>query len=129
MYLKNAIDGFILARTAEGVSPYTVKIYQWGLCRFMNYFDNHDINQITQNDIRSYFHHLQTTTHLPPESLKMALRTIHAFYSWAEIEINVNRPDKVIRLAPSNAKDIFPYTQDEIKSLIKACEYTATSQV
>jgi integrase/recombinase XerD len=128
MYLKNALNGFILARIADGVSPSTINIYKLGLYRFTEFLKNPDVDAISQDHIRSYFHFLQTSSQLSQESLKMVLRTIQAFYTWAEVEINIKRPDRVTKLASSTSKEILPFSQDEIKSLIKACENISLSK-
>jgi len=51
MYLINALEGFILSRTADGVSPHTVNIYKWGLYRFAEYLKNPDIENISRGRI------------------------------------------------------------------------------
>jgi len=70
------------------------------------------------------------TSPLSRRSVENIWTAIRSFYNWAEAELSIPRdarPDiglKRPRYAPS---EIDPYTEDELKALLKACEYTTAA--
>jgi integrase len=45
------------------------------------------------------------------------------FNKWAERDLGIGRPDLSIKMPDWESKDIVPYTEEEIKTLLEASEY------
>ncbi len=126
MKFKQAVEGFMISRVAEGVSQHTVIIYKWGFKKFFEFFgDEIDLLDIKEDEIRKFFHYIQTSTELSPESIKMEARVIHAFYTWATEELEINRPDKFLKLRLAIGRQTIPFNKEEIQQLMKACSYSS----
>lgn len=73
MLLTIAIEGFILARRAEGASPDTIRAYRWGLSKLTNFLGEIGADSVSPDDLKRYFIHLRTTD-LSEASLQIAWR-------------------------------------------------------
>jgi integrase/recombinase XerD len=125
MKFSTALEGFYLSRTAEGKSPETVKIYRWSLVPLCEFLGDPEVESVSTQQLRSYLAQLTTAGKLSALSIQMVHRCIRAFYSWAEVDLELpRRPDKVIRKPEGKGEEIQPFTLSEVDKLLKGCEYT-----
>jgi integrase/recombinase XerD len=132
MKLEKAIEGFRLVSLAEGMSPRTMDGYEWALGRLTKFLDNQgtgnpEVEEIQPADMRRFFLYLRTETDLAPASIRSIWRTIRSFYNWASRDLGVDRPDRGIPAPKVGTKAIVPFSEDEVKALLRACEYTSTA--
>lgn len=134
MKLNDAIQGFFIVRSLD-LSPNTVAIYRWALERMSTYLDNPDVEKITSTQVHAFFNYLKTdyipkrssgdTKPLTPRSIENAWTATKSFFKWAALELNLtSRPDAHLP-RPKYEKDVVnPFTDEEVATLLKACEYT-----
>lgn len=133
--LSKAIEGFLISRSAEGYSKETLKIYEWALIQMSNYLQDPDLKTITPEQIQAFYSFLQTDYipkrtsgepgPLKPRSIENAWTAIRSFYNWATAEMGVKkRPDGGIKRPRYKATAISPFTPEEVRKILKACERT-----
>ena len=71
MELSKAIGGFIIYKTAEGKSPYTLRDYRRHLDTFCAFLSDAQIHEITATDLRRYAE--AGYTYRPGDAEKQAL--------------------------------------------------------
>lgn len=139
--LEKAIQGFLVARQAEGRSARTIKWYGANLGTFKRWLDPRRpealIKDIKSDDVRDFFaeqrgeidinqHHpfkRATRGKVTPNTLLGRFTTLSSFFNWAEREglLEKNPVHNIQR--PKIPKLIVPaFTQDEIKRLLAACD-------
>lgn len=133
LLLSQAINVFLIARQADSYSPSTLAQYKWALDILVRQGDK-ELDQVTTNDIRSFLAYLQTSYEpkrmggnkapLGTASLFAAWKAVRAFYKWACPEFDIPNPAAKIPQPRHMSPAIVPFTQEEIKTLIKACEST-----
>jgi integrase/recombinase XerD len=125
MQFSKALEGFYLARSAEGISPRTVEIYQWSLEPLCKALQDPEVEAITTHQLQTYLAKLIKEGRLSVLSVQMVHRCIRAFWSWAEVDLNLpSRPDKSIKKPAGKGEEIQPFTLSEIEKMVKACDYT-----
>ncbi len=138
MALSKAVEGFLISRTAEGYSQETLKIYRWALSSIVEYLKDPDVTSITPIDLQSFYAYLQTEyvpqrtngdkSPLKPRSVENALTAIRSFYNWAGSDLGIKkRPDTSLKRPRYKPAEITPYSPEEIKAILKACERTRES--
>jgi site-specific recombinase XerD len=130
MRLSKAIEGYRLVSLAEGYSPRTMEGYDWSLAHLARFFencgmDNPELEDISPAHLRDFFLHLRPETDLAPSSIRSVWRTIRSFYNWASRDLGVERPDRNLPMPQAGNKAIVPFREEEVKALLKACEYTS----
>ena len=129
MHLSKAIQGFLLHKSAEGLSPRTLETYQARLNLLASFLDDPDVASITSDNLRQVFHYLRHD-YIPPrwngDQKPLTGRTLHkywiacrSFFTWAKAELDL--PDA---LAPSpapktNSTRPDALTQDEVKAILQ----------
>ena len=131
--LSQAVEGFLLSKSASGRSQYTIRNYKKELQRFSDWIGDDSISSIVKKQIEEYFRYLReefriTTRGLTPitprklsdKSLKNVWGTLSTFWKWVSEEFNILSP---FNIAPIKAhtKPINPLTLEEIENLLKAC--------
>jgi len=134
MKLSKAIEGFLLAKQADSLSPSTAQIYKWGLDKLVDYLHDPEVDTITTDDLRRWFQFLRTEykpqgirakERLAPASLQNFWRALKSFYTWGESELGLKRQDNIRRPAGESPVTV-PLTQDEIRKLLHCAEYLTT---
>ncbi len=83
--LIQAIDLFLAAKAAEGISPKTATWYRMILTRLGRAYDpNQVIDNLSAGDVRSWLLELRTT--LAPVSVAGYVRALKAFGNWLQAE-------------------------------------------
>jgi len=127
MELEKALEGLIISRSAEWVSPYTIQVYRYGVKKLNDYLKNPEIESINKEDIQKFIVHLREETNLSESSLVNVRRAISVLFDWAEKELNISRPDNGISYPKAPIKNVEPFSSDEIRRLISACNYSQPS--
>ena len=127
MELEKALQGLILSKIAEGKSPHTINVYQYGISKLAKFLDNPEIQNISNKDIQAFFVYLRQETQLSENSLINVWRAIRVLFSWSEKELGTTRPDKDMPYPKAPIKLVIPFTDNEIRRLISACNYTCAS--
>jgi integrase/recombinase XerD len=135
MKLKEALNGFFLSLRAGGYSQSTIDLYRYVLGRLAEYLNDPEVNSIKLNDLNRYFVFLQDEYEpkrksgdvrpLSGSTLQNHWKGIRAFYNWATDEFHLKRrPDERLHLPDHNPRVIMPLSQEEVKLLLQAAEFT-----
>jgi len=132
LLLSTLLEGFLLARKAEGYSEGALTQYEWGIERLIFVIGDKSINDITLDDLRCYMNWMQTSyinrsgkrRELSPTTIFHAWKAIRAFYAWLYTEYGIERIDAKLQKPKFSYPEIIPFTEDEIKTIIKVAERT-----
>ncbi|MEZ0396843.1 MAG: tyrosine-type recombinase/integrase [Anaerolineales bacterium] len=127
LLLSRAIEGFLMARRADGYSPQTVEQYQWALSMLIQFVDK-PLRQVDADDLRRFMASVQENPRLSRTSVFHVWKAIRAFYKWTSSEGLSDRPDKLLTKPRYAYREIQPFSEVEIKALLKAIDRTAPSQ-
>ena len=134
MKLSKAFEGFILYAKGGKYSPtYTPTIE--GILKFMlSYFGDRELESLTLEDWQKYFYHLRyehvprrfnkDVSPLAESTIDNHWKLIRSFYNWASDILSINRPDLRLPRPKYDTPQIVPFTQDEVKRLLDACQFT-----
>lgn len=123
--LSQAIEGFIVARQADGYSPDTLSQYRWGL-KFLSPYFSLPIGDLTVDQLRTVLAGVQGR--FAPQSIFHIWKAIRALFKWASAEgLIYPRPDTNLRMPRFQRTEVQPLTQDEMKKLLCAIERTVPS--
>lgn len=130
MELKKSLQGLIISRSADGVSPHTITVYEYGVNKLNRYLDNPEITKITKNDLQRFFIYLRQVENLSESSIRNVWRAIRVLFTWIENELDIKCPDYNITYTKATSKHIEPFKSADIKRLLSACNYSkrATSR-
>jgi integrase/recombinase XerD len=129
--LRDAIEVFIIARRAESYSHETLTQYD---------LSTQPINPSQKSLQQTYGRSFPICRHLLPvrpdgsqrplagASIFHAWKAIRAFYKWASPEFGIPNPSAKIPAPRHVAPVIIPFSQDELKLLLKACESNTTKK-
>ncbi len=127
LLLSQAVDGFLMARRADGYSPQTLEQYKWALDMLVQFVDK-PLRQVTVENLRAFMASVQNNPRLSSSSIFHVWKSIRAFYKWASTEGLSARPDKQLTKPRFAYREIQPLSEAEIKALLKAIDRTAPSQ-
>lgn len=125
--LSQAIDGFLIARAADGYSSATLDQYRWALKMLLEQGDI-SFNQVSSEHLRRFMAAIQAKPTLSATSVFHVWKAIHALYKWSFAEGLTGRPDKALTKPKHAYREIQPLSQEEIKALLKAAERTKPSE-
>ena len=132
--LQNLIEGFRLSCQTEGKSPKTIEWYFSFLTRFRHFLQVNqlptELCQIKKDQIREFIRYLQIEAKTPRSGRPLSgatvqgyVRTLKAFFSWAEKEgyITANEMAK-IPTPKAVSKVINTFTHDQVNKLANICQ-------
>ena len=133
LLLSKAAAGFLQYKTAEGLSPNTLKRYKQFLRLWQEFADDVPIHRIKTEDVRAFLIWLRNDYHprrITGGDQPLASKTIHsvymclsAFYTWANREFDLPNPIKAVPAPKFEMAQIEPFTREEVEALLKASEY------
>lgn len=118
MKLSFALKGFFLNISSGGYSTAVISMNRNAFKRFQEYFGDIDVEDITTEALIEY----QTSLlqNISPSSVKVHWRCHRIFFKWVSHELDINNPQYEIRPPRYQNKEILPFTQEEMKRIIKA---------
>ncbi len=119
---QKAVEGFLLNLHAEGYSQATIDIYKWGLAKFATHVPE-NIQEITKEHLLTAFSSVRDKG-LKPASIQNIWIAMRSFFNWSEKELSLKRIDKGIPLPKAPEPIIKPFSENEIKRLLSACNNT-----
>lgn len=121
LLLSQALEGFYMARRADGYSPETLKQYDWALSRWTKFIGDKKITEIAIDDARRFIVYLQTDYgNLSPVSIFHGWKAIRAFYKWLGSEFQIQNVMINLKKPPFQAAEITPLSNDDIEKLLQA---------
>ena len=135
MQFSKALQGYRISSLAEGFSQLTIRTYLSALNTLIDYIGDKQIEQITSNELRGFMSYLVTDyvpkrlnnpnnkTQLSTASHHRYWKAIRSFFRWAKEEMNIDRPDRTLKMPAWENKAIIPLAEDEIITLLRGCDY------
>jgi len=120
MKMQTAIQAFYIYQKSGKYATNTIESYKQTLTRISEYLNNPDITNITLTDLREFMIYL-TEKDITESTRQYYWKVIKSFFKWAEEELELPRPDKRLVMPKVQKPDILPYTEDEVKRILKAC--------
>jgi site-specific recombinase XerD len=120
LLLSQVLEGFYLARRADGYSPGTIQQYDWALSRWLNFLSDKPMRHVSIEDARRFIVYLQTDYgRLSPTSIFHAWKAIRALYKWASAEMSM--PNIAAGLKPPKYQppEIVPSPMSKLKNCCK----------
>jgi len=139
MQFTKAIEGYLLTALSEGYSPLTLAAYRSALLTLAEYLGDFQVEEITTEHLRNFFHYLSTDyiPERPNKEDKRPLSTashhrywkaVRSFFRYASTELGTHRPDQAIWMPEVTYRAIIPFTEEEVRKLIKGCEYASVPE-
>lgn len=134
MNLTQAIDGYLLFKTAAGLSPRSITLYAQKLKQFAAYLDNPPVETIVASDVIRFLSYLRTDYRpqrltgddapLSSQSVYNSWTALKSFYRWAVDTLDV--PDVMAGIPRPKVTNTerAPFTQAEVKRLLSAVQPT-----
>jgi site-specific recombinase XerD len=119
---QNALKRFLLAKTIQGSSENTIRMYQYRLEYFFNRI-NKSINEIDSDDLRFYLGKLKMETKCSNTTLENNRLILSSFFKWCHNEeiISKNPMSKLSAIKKDTFKEK-PFSHTEQELLTIACE-------
>ena len=131
-HVSRVVEGFLLAKAAEGLSQNTLRDYEVHLRRLIERGNGACLHEISSTDINQFFHWLRfeflitrrgnqpiEPRPLSPKTVRNAWAALSSFWKWACVEFDIPSPFRVP--APKAVtRAIEPLTKGEIWSLLAA---------
>ncbi len=136
MKLSDAIEGYLLDKSAARFSPDTIRIYKTYLPIMCRYLQDPEIENVTLQDLQKFFRYLKTEyvprrtnkAPVPGDRLSDAAinnhwKAVRSLWRWAEEELNVNNVAQRLKEPPNEQPVVPPFTTEELKKLFSAIDY------
>jgi integrase/recombinase XerD len=131
--LTKATTGFLQYKTAKGLSPRRIEIYVDHLKNWAHYSGDPLVHNSRPDDVRACLAWL-ATEYKPARFAKagqpLSAKSVHnvcislsAFHPWASDEFQLPNPMKGVAAPKLEEKPFEPYTEEEVETLLKACDY------
>lgn len=134
MLFSKAIEGFLLYARGGKYSPAYIPTMAGYLKYMCKYFEDPEVESLTPEHWQNYFIHLYTEYQpkrfngdqslLKPSSIDNHWKTIRGFYNWGETILSIQRPDLKLQRPKYESPQIIPFSQEEVKRLLDACQFT-----
>lgn len=120
--LKRRVQQFLNAKKVDGLSPKTLKNYQYSLNLFTQKVEKH-VSKIVTDDIREYLTYLYDVRRIRESSVQTHINTLRSFFSWLRdegiIKKNPMAKIKSLKIDKKNARK--PLTPEELERFRDAC--------
>jgi integrase/recombinase XerD len=120
LLLSQALDGFYMARRADGYSPDTIDQYSWALSRWLAFIGDKPVQEIQAQDARAFLAQLHGLGRLSPASIFHTWKAIRAFWKWAAPELDLPRVMDNVKQPAYQHKEITPLSSADIERLLSA---------
>lgn len=132
MKISKAIEGFLLSKSAEGLSKRTLITYEQQLAHLASYLEDKELENISTHDLRKFIDYLRNDykpTRWGGDKKPLTARTVHnywiclrSFYTWAVVEFEI--PDALKSIPPPkpNQAQTEPFSQDDVQRILSIAE-------
>lgn len=133
MLLSKAFQGYNFDKSAY-YSPNTIKAYQIVHRNMIDFLGDIPVRQVTPQQLTQFIIYMQhdykpkrssgDDSPISPNYLDLHWKGVRSFFNWAHKTLDIPRPDLDMprpRFARAHVK---PFSEDEVRLLIKGCEQT-----
>jgi integrase/recombinase XerD len=136
--VSDAIEVFLQAKLAEGCSPSTIVGYGHDLRVWLAYAGEKDVAEVTAQEIQAFLNYLRTdykpsrfsgdAAALSPKTIRNFWVSLAALFRWLNFNFEVPSPMAKVPAPTFTKAEIEPFSQDEVRALLKACDYKREAQ-
>lgn len=128
MQLSSAIPTYSLYLASIGRSPSTIAYYRGCMERFMDAVGDLDVHHITHTDLVCFLADVNASGK-SQATLQAYWKSFRSFFNWCVDELQLtDRPDARIKCPQVPPPDVIPFSQDDIKLLLRAAALTNTAR-
>jgi integrase/recombinase XerD len=134
MRLSTALEGYILYMSSGNFSMGTVRLYKDSLGHLVTFLEDVDVEKVTLSDLQRFILYMKTSyvpkrfsgeTHaVSPSYVDIHWKVVRSFFSWASETLHIERPDLRLVRPKFRPVEVQPFSADEIKRLVNACEWS-----
>lgn len=134
MLLSKAVEGYILDGLAGDFSPHTMRLYRLYLRKLVEYLGDPELENITHTDLARYMHFMRNeyipnrrngdTSPLSSSTLDNHWKAIRSLFGWCNRVLELERPDLKLPQPKYQLPEKVPFSEEEVKLIVQACEYT-----
>ena len=137
--LPKLIDGFLQYKAAEGLSSRTIDSDKRLLAQWTEHVGEIDAGKITSRDLIAYITYMRdeyiprritgnNEEKLSTKSIRNIYVGLSAFFHWLSDEFGWPNPIKGVPAPKFTSPEVDPYTKQEIKAMLKACDYKTDAE-
>ena len=137
--VAQAIPGFIQFKSAEGLSPNSLRSYEHDLNLWLEIQGDCGIKDVTTQDLREHMNFMRSEytprritggneRKLSSKTIRNIWISLSAFFTWASEEFDILSPMKGVPAPKFTQAQVETFTKDEIENLLKASEYCREAQ-
>ena len=121
--MSKSLVGWKLHLQAGGYSSVTIEGYLPAMRRVIKFLGDPEAGEVTAWDLDGYLAQLRETG-VSEATRQYYWKVIKSYYSWAckKKGLGIERPDEELEMPKVPEPDVQPYTEQEVKRLLKACD-------
>jgi len=133
MLLSKAIEGYFFDKSAV-YSKNTLASYVYVYRNLVDYLGDKDIEAVTPEDLTAFITHIRTdyipirfggdTSPLSNAGVDLHWKGTRSLFKWASETLGFKRPDLNMPRPKFKRPHVRPFTEDDIRKLIRHCDYT-----
>lgn len=129
MKMSKSLLGWQLHMQAGNYSTVTINAYLPAMGRVISFLGDPDAADVTPWDLEAFLVQLRETG-VSESTRQYYWKVIKSYFSWASKRkgLGIQRPDEELEMPTVPEPDILPYTEREIKLLLKACKETEEAE-
>ena len=126
LQLSKAVVGFTQYKLAEGLSPNTLVNYEYHLQLWIDYCGDMDVTEVTPRDLRAFLAWLRTDykprrrsknkRSLSPKTVRNFWATLCSFFTWAQIEFDIENPMKNVPEPRFKRPPVEPFSKEDVEA-------------
>ena len=121
--IKAVLDSFILSCRVDGLSPSTIKNYQYIIGKFtFSCWESglYEAGEVRADNVRLFFLKMQETNN--PTSMSDYHKAVRRFFNWLVAEGFIEKnPMTTIRAPRKEYKVVQPFTQQDVNNILAVC--------
>ncbi len=131
MKLSKAIEGYKIAKAADGMSSNTLTGYQTHFKQLIDFTGDIEIEKVKSQQLIDFMVFLRTKYRpkrmskvegvYTTSTIRNAWCATRSLFGWAALELGFDRPDLVLKMPKVSYPETVPFTQAEIQAMLKAC--------
>ena len=136
MLTSKALEGFLLSKSSDGLSPNTSSIYRWALDKLVDYTHDKPVADVTTEDLRAWLSYLRNdyqnaspsrkSERLSASSLRDCWTAAKSFCRWASETFDIPNAADGLKRPAGESPVIVPFGEDDVRALLKAAGHITT---
>ena len=128
MKMSKSLIGWQLHMQSGRYSTVTIDGYIGAINRVIEFLNDPEVSDIALWDLEGFMIDLRNKG-VSESTRQYYWKVIRSYFSWASMKkgLNISRPDEELEMPTVPEPEVLPYTEQEIRKLLKACEMSNES--